>query len=103
MNRSRSYYRDMREKHIKRKKKLAYWWHNPFDGMYSKGKVHCSCPMCSSKTNLKKHGKYRSLGNWSFSCGGKCYTHQDAKRISAMDQDLEGYSSQVEEDGLLNR
>ena len=50
-NRSRDYYRKVRAKEIKRKKaiRLMYgdtsWYHH--DGQYSKGKVHCSCPICT--------------------------------------------------------
>ena len=66
MNRSRDYYRKMRAKHIKRKKSIVHnwkWWgDNPeyyqHDGMYSKNKIHCSCPLCSEKArNNGKHVK----------------------------------------------
>ena len=56
MNRTRDYYRKMRAKHIKRKKNIVshygafrvldgfdYYKH---DGMFSKGKIHCSCYLC---------------------------------------------------------
>ena len=49
MRRDRGYYREMREKHIKRKKKMsAHYWHYKYDGQYSKGKIHCSCEMFRS-------------------------------------------------------
>ena len=52
MNRSRDYYRHHRERAIQRKKGIARrYWHYNHDGQYSKGKIHCSCRMCSSKTN----------------------------------------------------
>lgn len=66
MNRSRDYYRKMRAKHIRRKKAIVHnwkWWgENPsyyeHDGQYSKGKIHCSCPLCSAKArNNGKHVK----------------------------------------------
>lgn len=56
MNREKSYYREMRRKHINRKKNIVkkaysliddYYEH---DGMYSKGKIHCSCWMCRRKS-----------------------------------------------------
>ena len=56
MNREKSYYREMRKKHINRKKRIVkkayslidnYYEH---DGMYSKGKIHCSCWMCRRKS-----------------------------------------------------
>ena len=65
MNRPRNYYRRMRAKHIKRKKNIVshyaafrvldgftYYKH---DGMFSKGKIHCSCPLCKSKAYYGKH------------------------------------------------
>lgn len=62
MKRDRDYIRKMRAKHIKRKKRIAS--HYPgsdtfpyyfFDGMYSKNKIHCSCPLCKSKAYYGKH------------------------------------------------
>lgn len=65
MNRTRDYYRKMRAKHIKRKKTIvSNWrWYGDFpyyahDGMFSKNKIHCSCPLCSEKArNNGKHVK----------------------------------------------
>ena len=58
--RSRAYVREMRQKHIRRKKRITA--HYPsgtsyyrFDGMYSKGKIHCSCPLCSEKALTRGH------------------------------------------------
>lgn len=56
MNRSRDFYRKQRAKHISRKKRMiqewsancAYWITE--DGKLSKGKIHCSCWMCRSKS-----------------------------------------------------
>ena len=44
---------------------------------YSKGKIHCSCPMCSQKTNMK-HNK-------------KNYKVSDIKKINSMGSQLEEY------------
>ena len=61
MNRTRDYYRKMRAKHIKRKKRIVSHWkwfedgYYPHDGMYSKGKIHCSCPLCKAKAYYGKH------------------------------------------------
>ncbi|MEK5038350.1 hypothetical protein [Sporosarcina sp. FSL K6-3457] len=51
-NRSRSYYRYHRNRVIQRKLKIAkqLGWHVPYEGQFAKGKVHCSCWMCSQKT-----------------------------------------------------
>jgi hypothetical protein len=69
--RTRAYTRKMRAKHIKRKKAIVSNWswfangYYPYDGMYSKNKIHCSCPMCATKT--KKDG----------------YSHSDLKKLAA--------------------
>lgn len=55
MNRDRAYYRYQREKHINRKKGIIKrvsgvgndpYWIVKHDGELSKGKIHCSCPLC---------------------------------------------------------
>lgn len=68
MNRTRSYRRDVRNKKIKHRKNLCRelytnningkvvegsWYKH--DGQYSKGKIHCSCGICtySKKYDLK--------------------------------------------------
>ena len=62
MSRTRAYTRKMRAKHIKRKKRItSHYWsadtypYYPHDGMYSKGKIHCSCRMCRSKDYNGRH------------------------------------------------
>lgn len=61
MKRTRAYRRKMRAKHIKRKKNIVSHWsgfengYYPHDGMYSKGKIHCSCPLCKEKAYYRKH------------------------------------------------
>lgn len=91
MIRNRGYYRNMRAKHIRRKKKLTFnfgtGWGYEHDGMYSKGKIHCSCSMCSRKTNNKgknrlKHGNYHSSKDWK---------HSDLQKIQKMDNEIEEY------------
>lgn len=98
-NRSRGYYRKMRERAINRKKKIlgstiehdwvrlenkkvimvplgripewTHWYE--YEGMLSKGKIHCSCPMCSAKTRNKGKRKqrkgfgYEPTFNWTIS------------------------------------
>ena len=50
--RNKMYYRNMREKHIARKKRIVSHWnwfqngYYKYDGMYSKNKIHCSCSLC---------------------------------------------------------
>ena len=54
MSRSRAYTRYQRINHIGRKKRIIHkqndYWHYKFEGMLSKGKIHCSCWMCRAKT-----------------------------------------------------
>ena len=95
MNRDKNYYRKMRTKHIRRKKEIAQLnfgsgWYYEFDGMYDKGKIHCSCPMCSRKTNNKgknrlKHGNYYPSKDWK---------HSDLQKIQKMNDEIEEYMMQ---------
>ena len=52
-NRSSSYRRYKRQASIERKKHIikseGNYWHYDFEGVLSKGKIHCSCPMCRRK------------------------------------------------------
>ena len=74
--RDKNFRRTMRNKHIRRKKTIAEkiyrWSYYKCDGRYDKGKVHCSCPMCTRKTNNKgknrlKHGNYYPSKDWKHS------------------------------------
>ena len=87
MKRDRAYFREMRERHIKRKKRIANSYSYPlklkFDGMYSKGKIHCSCWMCQRKTN-NKHRKiaYTPLHDWK---------HNDLQKMDRMKEEEKEY------------
>ena len=59
MNRDRSYYRKLRRRAIQRKEKLlrrlggvelVQGWERGAAGRLSKGKIHCSCPLCRKKS-----------------------------------------------------
>lgn len=100
MSKGRAYTRHMAYTKAKRKQKISkeiFGFSGPhYNNLhsYSKNKVHCSCPMCNKKTNLKKHGKYRCIGGWGhLQHGGKYYTLKDAKRIEAMNYEYGEYSS----------
>ena len=58
MNRTRDYYRKMRAKTIRRKSQIIKaqhdYWHVPYAGMLSKGKIHYSCPLCRHKSYDEK-------------------------------------------------
>ena len=78
-----------------RKKKIinAYGW-DYYDNLhqYSKNKIHCSCPMCSSKTRgitVKKTGGPSE--NWSM---------KDKKRIEDMKEQVEEEWSESSQDLL---
>lgn len=91
MNRDLAYYRKMRAKHIRRKKRISNSYFYPlelkYDGMYSKGKIHCSCPMCANKTNNKHLG--RASVCWSPKL--KNWKHSDLVNIIAMESELKEY------------
>ena len=60
--RDRAFRRKLRAKHIRRKKAITSHYpafagcsYYKFDGMFSKGKIHCSCPLCSLKAYYGKH------------------------------------------------
>ena len=58
MNRPKAFVRHQRFRVINRKKKIIKdqngYWHYTHEGVLSKGKIHCSCWMCSAKTGI--HG-----------------------------------------------
>lgn len=87
------YNRDVSIRKASRKRRLAdqiyrSWyddgWHY-YNNLhqYSKNKIHCSCPMCSTKT--KNKGK-RKKGNYH---RARNYKRMDVRRLIDMDQDLE--------------
>lgn len=70
MNRPISFYRHNRIRVIKRKKKIIKeqhnYWYVQHDGILSKGKIHCSCPLCRHKSYDEakmqdKHSAIRDL------------------------------------------
>lgn len=63
----------------------GYWFPYYFvkhEGMLRKGKIHCSCPMCSAKTNNKRNRCYGPAHNPNMS---------DRRREDAMEYDLQQY------------
>ena len=62
------YKRVQRIKSIRRKKNIAKSVYQidtyyPHDGMYDKGKIHCSCPMCADKRSLGRIPRYEERKN----------------------------------------
>ncbi|MFC7678039.1 hypothetical protein [Paenibacillus sp. GCM10028914] len=60
-NRNQAYVRHQRKRVIQRKKRLAkqWGWVVKYDGVYAKGKIHCSCLMCCEKSKI--HGYPKSV------------------------------------------
>lgn len=89
---------DMRSKHIERKKRItSHYWGAPeypyykYDGMYSKGKIHCSCPLCATKTS-RKRAKWKIGGGET-----KNWKHSDLQKLRFLhDQIVDLYAAVVE-------
>lgn len=78
------YNREVSRRKALRKQRIAHGWYNNLH-QYSKNKIHCSCPMCSRKTNNKgkkrlKHGNYYPSKDWK---------HSDEIKIMAMDNQIQ--------------
>lgn len=77
-NRSSAYYRMQRRNHIARKQRIIKeqnnYWHVDHASMLSKGKIHCSCPLC-------RHKSYDSP------------KIQDRRNSAAMDSKIQDYES----------
>lgn len=67
--------------------KNSPYGHDWYDNLhqYSKGKIHCSCPMCRSKTN-DKNGLSGPAMNWPV---------RDQKRMDGMMQDEDASVDQL--------
>lgn len=84
----RSYRRSTRVKAIKRRSRIASEvldWQIPSEvtkGKLAKGKVHCSCPICSCKST-------RFYGRTNNSVVG--YPKQERARITAMKSEIRDY------------
>lgn len=92
---NRRYYRIQRQKHINRKKRIIKeqndYWHYEHEGVLSKGKIHCGCGMCRSKTNNK--GKHRLIhGNYAPS---KNWKHSDRQKLESMSAAMADYEREI--------
>jgi len=69
-----------------------------YRGMLNKGKIHCSCALCSAKTRNK--GKRRKLGkNYAPSINWK---HTDIQKIESMKEKEALYNNNDDETKLFN-
>ena len=78
--RAKSWSKAIRKRNIDRDTKPAHAsWPDYYDNLheYSKNKIHCSCPMCSEKTNNR--GRYGSRRVWPIT---------DQKRIEEMEYEV---------------
>ena len=81
--RAKSYSKAMRKYHIDRDVSAGRWplYYNNIH-QYADNKIHCSCPMCSTKTN-NKHGranKWEPAKNWSIA---------DKRKLENMESQVE--------------
>ncbi len=89
------YNRDVSKRKAERKRKLSRqmytWLHSDYyDNLhqYSKNKIHCSCPMCSTKTRNKgkrmKKNYHRAIN----------YKGSDMRKMISMDDQMEEFTGQ---------
>ena len=87
-----AYNRDVSIRKALRKRRLVreiyHHWSNSeweyYDNLhqFSKNKIHCSCPCCSTKTRNKGHRRYKP-GNYNRSLN---YKVSELRRLLAMDE-----------------
>lgn len=97
-NRGNRHY--LTEKKVRRKIRIIHelndYWSYPAEGYLRKGKIHCSCPMCTAKTNGSinksrgpvsdsRHGTRLAVTNARY--GRKNYKTSDKRRVDRM-QDM---------------
>ena len=100
--------RDTTEAKAKRKAKLVHqmgdYWFYPSFGQYRKGKIHCSCPMCSSKTNSKlnkskgpvdQQRSFSRLACTNERYGKKYWKHSDRQKIDKMKDQLTEFNESI--------
>ncbi len=86
MKRSRAWRRAKNYSKALRKYRLAQelygpgGWHMPFHG-YSKNKIHCSCPMCSEKTNARQNQSRGPVSKVGYKRNGEIWWHVVGTRI----------------------
>lgn len=91
--RTRAYYRIMRSRYIARKahkcKACGADWYaeGQARGKLSKGKIHCSCPLCSAKTKRYANIRNRSVQSWK---------HTDRQKLLHLQQQVIGGEEKFE-------
>ncbi len=83
--RKKNYSKANRKKNILKAYHITNWY--KYDGQFIKGKIHCSCGICSAKTN-NKHGK----SHWSKPTE---YKHSDLIKIERIKSQIKEYEGAV--------
>lgn len=96
-----AYNRDVSIRKALRKRRLAreiyHSQNNPkweyYDNLhqFSKNKIHCSCPCCSTKTRNKGHRRYKP-GNYNRNLN---YKASELRRLLAMDEEEMEYVGRI--------
>lgn len=96
-----AYNRDVSIRKALRKRRLAreiyHSQNNPkweyYDNLhqFSKNKIHCSCPYCSTKTRNKGHRRYKA-GNYNRNLN---YKASELRRLLAMDEEEMEYVGRI--------
>lgn len=76
--RKKNFSKGRRKKHIAMAVYRNWWYEH--DGQYIKGKIHCSCPCCSPKTNNR--GRYGVSVNLK---------HSDKQKVDSMCSQVSDY------------
>ena len=81
--RHNDYKKAIRKRRIDRETKPSRWEHDWYDNLhqYSKNKIHCSCSMCSAKTNNK--------GRYAYFSGSINWSIRDRRQLEEMDYNEE--------------
>ena len=76
----------LRKRHITQVKYHSIYDSEYYDNLhqYSKNKIHCSCPMCTQKTNNRGRNKW-------YGKGGKNWKHSDLIKIIRLVYEQESY------------
>lgn len=99
-----AYNRDVSIRKALRKRRIAREIYHSWSGMagngweyydnlhqFSKNKIHCSCPCCSTKTRNKGHRRYKA-GNYNRNLN---YKASELRRLLAMDEEEMEYVGRI--------
>ena len=103
-DKTREWRRNKNVSKARRKQKICqkHYGFEYYDNLneYSKNKIHCSCPLCSAKTNTKINKSRDPMTGGRNFCrlavtngrhGRKSYKYSELKHIFGMQQELQDY------------